>query len=459
MAVPSTHPPNLVPSHVLHRTLHHTPPVVTHASGSYITLSNGQTFLDATTGAAVACLGHGNARVRAAINKQLDSVAYCHSLFFGTSAAEELCAELAVGTGGKMTRALIVSSGSEATEAALKLARQYHLEKPNPESSRTLFISRDGSYHGNTLGALGASGHAGRRAIYEPLLAPGARVSACNAYRGRREGESDGEYVARLAAELDAKFKELGEGRVCAFVAETVVGAALGCVPPVPGYFPAIAAVVRKHGALLILDEVMSGMGRCGTLHAWQAEGVVPDIQTIGKGLGGGYAPVAGVLVNRSVVDVLTAGTGVFVHGQTYQAHPMACAAALEVQRIVREENLVANVARLGEGMGQRLRDKLADCRYVGDVRGRGFFWGIELVKDKTTKEPFDPALKIAMRIHEKGMEPEYSISVYPGTGTANGHTGDHVLLAPAFNITQAEMEHTVDLAARVVLEFFTALE
>ncbi|KAH7044480.1 pyridoxal phosphate-dependent transferase [Macrophomina phaseolina] len=443
----------------LHRSLRTLPLKVVGASGNYLTLSNGQQIFDATGGAAVSCLGHGDKRVQEAVMRQMNEAAYCHSLFFSTSAAEALGNELIAGTDGEMAKAFIVSSGSEAIEAAMKLARQYHLETTPPQPGRINFIARKESYHGTTLGSLSLGGHVARRALFEPMLLQNiSRVSPCNAYRGKKEGESDEDYVVRLAKELDDEFQRLGPESVIAFVAEPVVGAALGCVPSVPGYFKAVKAICDKYGALLIMDEIMSGMGRTGTLHAWQQEGVVPDIQTIGKGLGGGYAPVAGLLINHRVVNALYKGTGSFSHGQTYQGHPMACAAAAEVQRIIREDKLCENAMAMGKYLEELLKNSLADHPNVGDIRGRGLFWGIEFVKDKSTKEPFDPKVGVAMGIHEKGMAPEYSISIYPGTGTADGKLGDHVLLAPAYNVTRVDVEKIVDLTAKVINHFFAGL-
>ncbi|KAF2103837.1 PLP-dependent transferase [Rhizodiscina lignyota] len=443
-------------SAVLHRNLHHAPKTVVSAEGIYITLSNGQKILDATGGAAVSCLGHGNKRVKEALQKQMDEISYCHSLFFSVNAAERLGEELCKGTDGKMARAWICSSGSEAMEAALKLSRQYWLESVPPQPQRVRFIARRESYHGITLGALGVSGHVTRRALYEPLLNKNiSHVSPCNAYRGMKDGETEAQYVERLAKELDDELQRVGPDTVCAFIAEPVVGAVTGCVPAVPGYFKAMKAICDKYGVLMIMDEIMSGMGRSGTLHAWEQEGIVPDIETIGKGLGGGYAPVAGILINPRVVDVLSKGTGAFSHGQTYQGHPIACAAAAEVQAIVREQNLVQNCKEMGVHLEKGLKSRLSDHPNVGNIRGKGLFWGVEFVKDKVTKEPFDPKDAIAMGVHEKGIEPPFNISLYPGTGVADGRAGDVAIIAPAYNVTKEEIELVVDLTARVIEEFF----
>lgn len=348
--------------------------------------------------------------------EQMQEVSYCHSLFYATQAAEDLAKLLVDSTDGEMSRAFFVSSGSEAMEAALKMARQYHLEKPQPEPQRSHFISRHQSYHGTTLGALAAGGHVARRGIFEPMLATNSsRVSPCYAYRGL-ESPTDTEtaYVNRLEAELEAEFLRVGPKNVAAFIAEPIVGAALGCVPPVAGYFPAIRRVCDKYGALLIFDEVMCGTGRVGPepsdrfpkpLHAWQDPliGVVPDLQTLGKGLGGGYMPVAAMLASAHVVEVLEHGSGAFSHGQTYQGHPLACRAALEVQRIIMKDDLVANVRKQGALLGRLLKEKLGNHAAVGNIRGRGLFWGIEFVKCRATKECVEPSMGVAMGIHELG--------------------------------------------------------
>ncbi|RYP06765.1 hypothetical protein DL764_002962 [Monosporascus ibericus] len=366
-----------------------------------------------------------------------------------------------------MSRAYIVASGSEAMEAAMKVARQFFLEKNPPEPSRTQFIARKQSYHGTTLGALSMGGHASRRAKFEPMLLDNiSKVSPCFAYRHKGPEESDKEYVTRLADELDREFQKLGPGNVCAFVAEPVVGAALGCVPAVPGYFQAMRAVCDKYGALLVLDEVVSdctlsqmcGMGRTGTMHAWQQEGVVPDIQTIGKCLGGGYQPVAGLLLHNKVVDVFMKGSGTFAHGHTYQAHPLACAAALEVQRIIRKEDLIRNAATLGSLLSTRLDELLSEHPNVGDIRGRGFFWGIELVADKSNKRPFPAAAGVASGIVELGLKEPYCVALYPGTGTVDGVAGDHIIVSPAYNTTAAEIEEIASLVYRLIKDYFASM-
>ncbi|KAI0523636.1 exocyst complex protein exo70 [Xylaria bambusicola] len=430
-------------SAVLHRSLKCEFPRITGGEGSYVILEDGRRIFDASGGAAVACIGHGNTRVHNAIIAQLNQISYCSTVFYTTEACERLCQELVASTHGIMKRAYIVNSGSEAMEAAMKLARQYYLEKVPPEPSRMRFIAREHSYHGITLGSLSLGGHVMRREKFEPMLLDCvSRVSRCFPFRDKRAQESDSDYVVRLADELDKEFLRVGAETVCAFVAEPIVGAALGCVPFLPGYLKAMKAVCEKHGALFILDEVMCGMGRSGTYHAWeQDDNAAPDIQTLGKCLGGGYQPIAGVLASKRVIEAFEAGTGSFVHGQTYQAHPVTCAAALEVQKIIREENLVQNVSKMGKLLSARLKDLLASHPHVGDIRGKGLFWGIEFVKNKTTNEPFHSSLGVAFGIAELGITKPYCIAVYPSSGTADGINGDHIIVSPPYNISPADVE------------------
>ncbi|KAF6787100.1 putative class III aminotransferase [Colletotrichum musicola] len=448
-------------SAVLHRDLKGQFPRVVGGEGPYYVVDGGRKVFDASGGAAVACLGHGDKRVTEAVIRQLNCISYSPSTFFTTTVCEQLCKFLVSTTQGHMSRAYLVSSGSEAMEAAMKLARQYFLEKRPSEPQRHLFIARQRSYHGTTLGALSMGGHVTRRANFTPMLLDNvvSHVSPCFAYRGKAHEESDESYVASLAKELDDEFTRIGPERVCAFVAEPIVGAALGCVPAVPGYFQAMKSVCDRYGALLIMDEVMSGMGRSGTLHAWEAEGVVPDIQTIGKGLAGGYQPIAGVLVNEKICDVLERGTSVFVHGHTYQGHPVACAAALEVQQIIKAEGLVRNVQVMGQLLSELLKGGLGSHQYVGDIRGRGLFWGIEFVRDKKSKEPWPCDARIAARINELGLTEAHGVVVYPGSGTVDGIVGDHIIVAPPYTVTRGDIELIALRVTRLVEDFFSRLE
>ncbi|MCJ1324283.1 hypothetical protein MMC10_000945 [Thelotrema lepadinum] len=446
-------------SAVLHRNLHEEPPTVIHASGQYLTLSHGRKVIDSTGGAAVSVIGHGDPRVQRAITAQIEKVDYCHSMFFACKPAEDLARALVDSTGGRMSKAFIVNSGSEAMDAAIKLARQYFMELSPPQQQRIRFIARYESYHGNTLGALGVSGHKARRAIYEPMLSQNvSHVSACNAYRGKHEHETDKMYVSRLAEELDQEFQRVGPETVCAFVAEPVVGAALGCVPSVRGYLKAMKATCDKYGALLILDEIMCGMGRTGTMHAWEQDGVVPDIQTIGKGLGGGYVPIAALLIGHRVIGTLDKGTGVFVHGQTYQSHAVVCSAALEVFNIVQKDRLLENVITQGKNLESALKETLASHPNVGDIRGRGLFWGIEFVQDKDTKKPFESSLGIAAAVHNEALYQEPGLMLYPGAGTVDGKQGDHVIISPSYTVTAQDIDAIIRGAKQAIDTVFRRL-
>jgi adenosylmethionine-8-amino-7-oxononanoate aminotransferase len=435
-------------SRILHRSLRADPPEAIEGRGILLRLSDGREIIDGSGGAAVACLGHGNHRVAEAIAAQAGRMAYAHTGFF-TSAPAEALADLLLGDEpGGLTTAYFVSSGSEAMEAALKLARQYFLETGQPE--RTRFIARRQSYHGNTLGALAVGGNMMRRAPYAPILADAfSHVSPCFAYRFQGADETDAQYVARLAGELDAEFRRLGPHRVAAFCAEPVVGATAGCVTALPGYFAAIHEVCDRHGALLILDEVMCGMGRTGTRHAWEQEGIAPDIEVIAKGLGGGYQPIGGILVAGRVIEALRAGSGGFMHGHTYQAHPVACAAALEVQRIIREDGLLPRIRALGDRLERGLVERFGNHRHVGDIRGRGLFHALEFVADRATKAPFDPAMRLHERVKEAALD--RGLAVYPMGGTIDGTRGDHVILAPPYVATEAEIDAIVERLGEAV--------
>jgi adenosylmethionine-8-amino-7-oxononanoate aminotransferase len=429
-------------SRVLHRSLRETPPIAVGGDGVWLIAEGGRRVLDASGGAAVSCLGHQHPRVLAAISRQASKLAYAHTGFFSSEPAEALADQLVGHEPGGLGYAYFVSGGSEAVEASIKLARQYFNEIGQPQ--RQHFIARRQSYHGNTLGALSAGGNAWRREPYAPLLSQAfSHMSPAFAYHEQRDAESEADFVARLAAELEAEFQRLGPDTVAAFIAEPVVGATAGCVPAPEGYFRAIRDICNRHGALLILDEVMCGMGRTGTLHAWEQEGITPDIQAVAKGLGGGYQPIGAMLASTAIIDTIRQGSGAFQHGHTYLAHPLACAAALEVQRVISEERLLDNVKALGGQLERRLTERFGNHRHVGDIRGRGLFWAIELVADRGSREPFDPGLKLNQKI--KAAAFEGGLACYPAGGTADGRRGDHVMLAPPYIATSGDIDMIVD--------------
>ncbi|WP_323119158.1 aspartate aminotransferase family protein [Burkholderia alba] len=422
---------------VFHRAPRVSLPVAVAGDGIEIVDSTGKRYIDACGGAAVSCLGHSHPRVIDAIERQVRQLPYAHSSFFTTQAAEALADHLIDAAPEGLGHVYFVSGGSEAIEAALKLARQYFVEKGQP--ARRHFIARRQSYHGNTLGALAIGGNAWRREPFLPLLIEAHHVSPCYAYREQRADETEEAFAQRLADELEARILALGPDTVAAFVAETVVGATVGAAPPVREYFRKIRAVCDKYGVLLILDEIMSGMGRTGYLFACDEDGVAPDILTIAKGLGAGYQPIGATLVSNEIYDTIVAGSGFFQHGHTYIGHATACAAALEVQRVIAEDRLLDNVKARGEQLRAALRGRFAGHAHVGDVRGRGLFVGVELVRERDTKIPFDPAHRLHAVIKREAMQ--RGLMVYPMGGTVDGLHGDHVLLAPPFICTAQQID------------------
>jgi adenosylmethionine-8-amino-7-oxononanoate aminotransferase len=375
------------------------------------------------------------------MHEQIDRLAFAHTSFFTTDVAEELAAHLVARAPAGMSHAYFVSGGSEGVEAALKMARQYFLEIGEPQ--RTRFIARRQSYHGNTLGALAVGGNAWRREPFAPILMPATHVSPCYPYREQRADETPTGYGERLALELNETIEQLGADQVIAFVAETVGGATAGVLTPVPGYFRAVREVCDRYGVLLILDEVMCGMGRTGSLHACEQEGVVPDLLVIAKGLGGGYQPIGAVLAQQKIIEAMSAGSGFFQHGHTYLGHAVACAAALAVQQVIERDALLDRTRQAGARLHHLLKQAFDEHPHVGDIRGRGLFWGVELVHDRVTRQPFDSTLRLHARIKREAMA--RGLMVYPMGGTVDGRSGDHVLFAPPFIATDADLELIAD--------------
>jgi hypothetical protein len=426
---------------VLHRSIAHSYPVAVSGNGIFIRDETGKDYIDASAGAAVSCLGHSHPDVLAAMREQIETLEYAHTSFFTTRAAEALADDLVAHAPDGLDHVFYVSGGSEAIEAALKLARQYFVERGEP--NRRHVIARRQSYHGVTLGALAVGGREWQRRQFAPLLIETHHVSPVYEYRDRAPHETAQAYGERLAHEFEAKVEELGAENVIAFVAEPVVGATLGAVPAVPGYFRAVRAICDRFGILLILDEVMCGMGRTGTLHACEQEGVRPDLLAVAKGLGGGYMPIGALMLRKEIFQALADGSGAFAHSHTYTGHPLACAAALAVQLVIRRDDLLANVRAQGAHLARRLKERFGNHPFVGDIRGRGLFQGLELVADRGSKEPFDPARKLHARVKREAMT--RGLMVYPMGGTVEGTRGDHVLLAPPFIISSGEVDGVVD--------------
>jgi adenosylmethionine-8-amino-7-oxononanoate aminotransferase len=428
-------------THILHRNIGSKLPVAVGGQGINLIDADGRTYIDASGGAAVSCLGHGHPGVIAALHSQLDAIAYAHTSFFTTEVAERLADRLVEDAPGNLDHVYFVSGGSEAIEAALKMARQYFVEKGEPQ--RRHIIARRQSYHGNTLGALAVGGNEWRRRQFKPLLIETHHIDPCYAYRLQGAGETDQAYAARAAQALENQILALGADTVIAFVAETVAGATLGAAPPVADYLNQVRRICDRYGVLLILDEVMCGMGRTGRLYACEEDGVVPDLVTIAKGLGGGYQPTGAVLLGSHIFEAFRQGSGFFQHGHTYMGHPMAAAAALAVQETIHRDGLLANVVAMGELLDRRLRERLGDHAHVGDIRGRGLFRGVELVADRGTKAPFDPLHKLHARIKAEAMA--RGLMVYPMGGTIDGVMGDHILIAPPFIVNGAQIGTIVD--------------
>lgn len=438
---------------VFHRNPKNAYPVAVAGDGPYVIDRDGKRYLDACCGAAVSCLGHTDREVIAAIKSQLDQLPFAHTSFFTNEPMEALATELVQDAPEGIERVYFCSGGSEAVEAALKLARQYFVEAGQP--ARRHVIARRQSYHGNTLGALATGGNLWRRKQFEPLLFGVSHVEPCYSYRGRRDDESDAAYGARLVRELEEEVQRLGADQVIAFVAETVGGATLGCVTPAPGYLQGVRALCDKYGILLILDEVMCGMGRCGTLYACEQEGVVPDIVCIGKGLGAGYQPIGATLASAKVYDAVLAGSGFFQHGHTYTGHATACAGALAVQRAVKSRGLLAQVRARGTALEARLRERFGGHAHVGDIRGRGLFWALELVEERAGKKPFDAKRRVNARLKLKALE--NGLMCYPMGGSVDGVSGDHVVLAPPYIISESQLDEAVDKLARSIDQVLAA--
>ena len=417
------------------------PPTATSAQGCYIYDKSGKSYLDGSGGAAVSCLGHGDPDIISAIKSQADQLSFAHTGFFTSEPAEELTELLIKHAPGDLDRVYLVSGGSEATEAAIKLARQFHIENGEPE--RKNLIARKQSYHGNTLGALAAGGNEWRRKQFSPLLINVSHISPCYEYILKEETETAYEYGQRMAQELEDEILRLGPKSVMAFMAEPVVGATLGAVPAVDGYFQKIRKICDQYGVLLILDEVMCGMGRTGYLYACNADNIAPDILCIAKGLGAGYQPIGAMLCTSDIYECIENGSGLFQHGHTYLGHPVAAAAANAVIKKLINNDLVTRSAEKGKKLSNMLESKFSQHPNVGDIRGRGLFQGIEFVEDREKKKPLDPGLKFATKLKMNAFEA--GLICYPMSGTRDGKNGDHVLLAPPFIIEDSQMDELIE--------------
>ena len=427
-------------SNVFHRQITNPPIKAVSSDGCYIIDENGKQYFDGSGGAAVSCLGHGDPDVIKAVQDQTSKMAFAHTGFFSSDPAEELAELLIDNAPGELDRVYFVSGGSEAIEAAIKLARQFHIE--NGEPSRHHIIARKQSYHGNTLGALAAGGNKWRRNQFEPILIGVSHISPCYEYVDKLKEETSFDYGQRVAQELEDEILRLGSDKVMAFIVEPVVGATMGAVPAVPGYFKKVRNICNKYGVLLILDEVMCGMGRTGHLFASEFDEIAPDILCIAKGLGAGYQPIGAMLCSKDIYDRLGKGSGFFQHGHTYMGHPVACAAGLAVLKAILNRKLLSSINNKSNQLFNCLKTQLEHPN-IGDIRGRGLFIGIEIVKNIETKKPFDPNLKVAASIKNAAFEA--GLICYPMSGTRDGKWGDHILLAPPFIINENQIIELVN--------------
>lgn len=428
-------------SHVFHRHCHAHLPTAVGGKGPYLIDQNGKKYLDGSCGAAVTSLGYGHPRVIEAVKKQVQDMAFAHTGFFTSEPAEQLADYLADKAPGNLNKVYFTSGGSESVEAALKITRQYFLEVGEPK--RRIYITRRQSYHGNTLGALSVGGNQWRREPFAEIMGDAHYIDPCYAYRGQHSDESSFDYGQRMANQLEEKLLELGPHNVAAFIAEPVVGATAGAIPAVPGYLKRIREICDQYGILLILDEVMCGMGRTGTLFACEQDDIEPDLITLAKGLGAGYQPIGALMVQQKIFDAISSGSGFFQHGHTYMGHPVACAAGLAVQHTIHDENLLENVNLMGQHLRRRLHDTFGSHEFIGDIRGRGLFIGLELVANRANKKPFPTEPEIHTQIKRNAMA--HGLMCYPMSGTINGRDGHHVLLAPPFIINDTQVNELVD--------------
>ncbi|MFZ3421343.1 aspartate aminotransferase family protein [Vibrio harveyi] len=436
-------------SYVFHRHCHAKLPTIARGEGVYLFDSQGNQYLDACGGAAVSNLGHSHQAVKQAMLDQIEKVPFAHTGFFTSEVSEQLAELICQQMPSRFNHVYLVSGGSEAVESALKMARQYFVECGKPEKKQ--FIARHQSYHGNTLGALAVGGNEWRREPFKPILLPSHHIAPCYAYRHQREGESELDYSLRAANELEAKILELGSDNVMAFVAEPIVGATAGAVPATQGYFERIREICDRYDVLLIMDEVMCGVGRSGSFFAFEQEQAVPDLVCMAKGLGAGYQPIGAVVANDRVYQAIASGSGFFQHGHTFMAHPVACAAAVATIQTIGAQKLLQAVNQQGAMLKRELESALSDFPYIGDIRGKGLFLGIELVADKVSKIPLPNSILADKKIKHQAME--NGLMCYPMGGTIDGINGHHILLAPPFIIERSHIDELVEKLTRTLRE------
>ena len=438
---------------VFSRDLHCQYPVAVRGGGMYLYDQHDREYLDMCGGAAVSCLGHQHPAVIAALQKQISQLAFAHTAFFSNGPQEQLAQLLVLAFGDEGARVYFACGGSEANETAMKLAWQYWRAQNRP--TKVKIISRTQSYHGNTFGALSASGHPARRGVMGEILLDWPRIDPCYAYRHQKSDETEEEYGARAAQLLENTIEREGADTIAAFIAEPVVGASLGVVCAAKGYFAEIRAICDRHDILLIADEVMCGTGRTGTFFAHEQEGFRPDIVTLAKGLGGGYQPLAATIVNAKISNFFTNNAAGFAHGHTYAGHAAACAAGVAVMKTINQQNMLAAVRSKGAQFGALLKATLSEHPNVGDIRGRGLFWAIEFVQNSETTTSPRGGAAIAKQLKDTAMQ--NGLMCYPGGGDPSKGLNCHILLAPPYIIEQSHMDQAIAKLTTTITEVFGA--
>ncbi len=437
-------------SHVFYRKLRRTYPEIVRASGCWLEDADGKRYLDGSGGAFVVNVGHCVAEIGDAMAAQAARVAYVNGTMFTHAPVEALAVEIARRSPGDLSLVYFLGSGSEAVEAALKLCRQYWVERAHPGKHKVLALTP--SYHGNTLLALSASARDSYRALYQQWLVPVPRVPAPYAYRCACGGTGD-PCAACSGDALEEIIRREGAETIAAFIAEPVGGSSTGASVPRPEYWRRVREICDRHGVLWIADEVLTGAGRTGTWSALEPYGVVPDLMILGKGIGGGYAPLSALVAPRRIVDAIAEGSGAFQHAQTFSHHPVLCAGSLATLQYLDRHDLIARSARMGHYLHAALAT-LRDLPHVGDVRGRGLLAGIEFVENAGTRAPFPRAAKFAETFADAALDA--GLVVWPNTGQANGVDGDLAMIAPPFVISETEID---DLVSRFRAAYRQATE
>ena len=436
---------------VLYRAPRHPYPEALRAEGSWLFGHDGRRWLDMSGGAAVSCLGHSHPDVVEAICQQARTLAFAHTAFFTHGPQEQLAADIRARFGDPQALVYFSSGGSEANETALKMAWQYWVARGEP--ARKQIVSREHSYHGNTLGTLSVSGNPQRRAASAAPLLDWPRIAPCYPLREQAPGETPDAYAQRAADALEAAISTAGPDRVAAFICEPVVGSSLGVVPASTGYLERVRAICDRHEGLWIADEIMCGSGRTGTWFAFEQDGARPDIVTLAKGIAGGYQPLAATVIAGHVANVLREAG--FAHGHTYIGHPVACAAGLAVQRVIERDGLLARCRQIGAQFGAALQERFQDHPHVAEVRGRGLFWGLELVSDRDSLAGFSAAGPLDAALRNAALEE--GLVCYPGSILVNGEQVPHVMLAPPMTASEDELAECIERLARTLRRQFGA--